>query len=93
MRTLVFDPNKKCNQNPGHQYTFYEVLQVLHYFIDEESKFDKGKTLKEMNRIRSTIIQLAVDLKKLALTDNWYDVKKINHRKLKILLKKRQSIG
>ncbi len=86
MRILVIDPKKKRDQNPKHQYTFYEVLQVLYYFIDEESKFDKGKTLEAMNKIKPRIVQLATDLANLALDDNWYDISKIKKGELKALV-------
>lgn len=86
MRILVLNPRKKRNQNPGHQYTFYEVLKVLYHFIDEESKHDKGKILHKMKKIKKNILQLAEDTGNLALLNNWFDIDRIGKNKLKNLV-------
>jgi hypothetical protein len=65
---------KKKNKE---DYDFYQVLRVLYYFIDEESKKDSGAILEKMNKIKQSLTQLAADLGNLALLDNWYDRKKI----------------
>lgn len=91
MRILILNPRKKLNQNPGHQYTFYEVLQVLYKLIDDESQFDKGKILQKMNKIKKSIIELAVNLGNLALLNDWFNLKGV--KKLPKLAKLDKKTG
>ncbi len=82
MRKLNLSQSKK---NPN----FYQVLQVLFYFIDDESK-NEGDT---MNRTKKIIAQLAADLGNLALLNNWYDISKIDKSKLKSLVNFDENSG
>jgi hypothetical protein len=84
-RTLVFDPTQKKDQNPGHQYTFYEVLQVLYNFISQEAQNDEGKALEEMQSTKRLIVQLATDLGNSAYLDNWYDLEEIEDELIELV--------
>lgn len=72
---------------------FYQVLKVLYYFIDEESKDDKGRILDKMNKTKLNIIQLAADLGNLALLNAWYDIKLIDKSKLEELVDLNEETG
>ena len=85
---------KKLNLSRNEKsYDFYQVLKVLYYFVDEESKEDKGEILRKMNSTKKLIIQLAADLGNIALLNDWYNISKIKKSKLKSLVDYDEDAG
>ncbi len=68
---------RKLNLSDSYKaHDFYQVLKVLYYFVDEESKGDTGKVLDYMNHTKSLIVELAECLGSVVLLYNWYDITK-----------------